>query len=83
MRCEVPTFSNSHLSARDRRRLHPAAKVPPSYCWGYRLMMYRQQAQGLVEYGLIIALVAILAIAGLLIFGPAVGSLLSSVSGSV
>jgi Flp pilus assembly pilin Flp len=46
-------------------------------------MMYRQQAQGLVEYGLIIALVAILAIAGLLIFGPAVGSLLSSVSGSV
>lgn len=43
----------------------------------------RLQAQGLVEYGLIIALVAVLAIAGLIVFGPVVGSLLSSVSGSV
>jgi Flp pilus assembly pilin Flp len=40
-------------------------------------------AQGLVEYGLIIALVAVLAIAGLIIFGPAVSSLLSNVGGSV
>jgi len=31
----------------------------------------RAGAQGLVEYGLIIALVAVLAIAGLIIFGPA------------
>ena len=37
----------------------------------------RKRAQGLVEYGLIIALVAVLAIAGLIIFGPAVSSLLS------
>jgi Flp pilus assembly pilin Flp len=44
---------------------------------------YREQAQGLVEYGLIIALVAVLAIAGLIIFGPAVSSLLSTVGGSV
>jgi Flp pilus assembly pilin Flp len=44
-------------------------------------MMYREQAQG--EYGLIIALVAVLAIAGLIIFGPAVSSLLSNVGGSV
>jgi hypothetical protein len=36
------------------------------------------RAQGLVEYGLIIALVAVLAIAGLIIFGPAVQSLLTS-----
>ena len=43
----------------------------------------REQAQGLVEYGLIIALVAVLAIAGLVIFGPAVSSLLSQVAGSV
>ena len=43
----------------------------------------RDHAQGLVEYGLIIALVAVLAIAGLMVFGPAVGSLLSRVSGSV
>ena len=38
---------------------------------------------GLVEYGLIIALVAVRAIAGLIVVGPAVGNLLSSVSGSV
>jgi Flp pilus assembly pilin Flp len=43
----------------------------------------RHYAQGLVEYGLIIALVAVLAIAGLLLFGPAVSSILSDVSGSV
>ena len=43
----------------------------------------RVRAQGLVEYGLIIALVAVLAIAGLIIFGRALGSLLSRVGGSV
>ena len=43
----------------------------------------RGRAQGLIEYGLIIALVAILAIAGLIIFGPAVSSLLSAMGGSV
>jgi Flp pilus assembly pilin Flp len=46
-------------------------------------MIYRNKAQGLVEYGLIIALVAVLAIAGLIVFGPAVSALLSSISGSV
>jgi pilus assembly protein Flp/PilA len=43
----------------------------------------RDRAQGLVEYGLIIALVAVIAIAGLVIFGPAVASLLSNIGGSV
>jgi Flp pilus assembly pilin Flp len=43
----------------------------------------RNGGQGLVEYGLIIALVAVLAIAGLIIFGPALGSLLSQLGGSV
>ena len=43
----------------------------------------RNEGQGLVEYGLIIALVAVLAIAGLVIFGPAISSLLSSLGGSV
>jgi hypothetical protein len=42
-----------------------------------------ERAQGLVEYGLIIALVAVLAIAGLIVFGPAVSSLLSKLGGSV
>lgn len=47
-------------------------------------MKYHQlRAQGLVEYGLIIALVALIAIAGLIVFGPAVSSLLSTLSGSV
>ena len=40
-------------------------------------LQIRERAQGLVEYGLIIALVAVLAIAGLIIFGPAISSLLS------
>ena len=44
---------------------------------------FRNRAQGLVEYGLIIALVAVVAIAGLIIFGPAVSSLLSKLGGSV
>jgi len=43
----------------------------------------RTRGQGLVEYGLIIALVAVLAIAGLLIFGPAISSLLSNLGSSV
>jgi pilus assembly protein Flp/PilA len=47
------------------------------------MLTLRERAQGLVEYGLIIALVAILAIAGLVVFGPAVASLLSKVGGSV
>lgn len=42
-----------------------------------------EKAQGLVEYGLIIALVAVLAIAGLVVFGPAVSSLLSKLGASV
>jgi len=43
----------------------------------------RTEGQGLVEYGLIIALVAVLAIAGLVIFGPAIAALLSNLGGSV
>lgn len=43
----------------------------------------RHQAQGLVEYGLIIALVAVLAIAALLLFGSTISSLLSNLGGSV
>ena len=43
----------------------------------------RECAQGLVEYGLIIALVAVLAIAAIIVFGPAVSSLLSRLGGSV
>jgi Flp pilus assembly pilin Flp len=46
---------------------------------------HRGGAQGLVEYGLIIALVAVLAIAGLLFFGESLASLmqLEGLAGSV
>jgi hypothetical protein len=43
----------------------------------------RSRAQGLVEYGLILALVAIVAIAGLLLFRPSIANTLSGISGSV
>jgi Flp pilus assembly pilin Flp len=39
--------------------------------------------QSLVEYGLIIALVAVVAIASLLLFRPEIGSVLSDLSTSV
>ena len=45
--------------------------------------MRRMLAQGLVEYGLIIAFVALLAIASLLLFRPSLPSLLSTLSVSV
>jgi len=41
------------------------------------------RSQGLVEYGLIIALVAVIAIAALLLFGGAISSLLSQLGVSV
>jgi Flp pilus assembly pilin Flp len=47
------------------------------------MLLHREHAQGLVEYGLIIALVAVIAIAGLILFGPAVSSLLSNLGASV
>jgi pilus assembly protein Flp/PilA len=43
----------------------------------------REEGQGLVEYGLIIALVAVLAIAALIVFGPAMASLLANLGSSV
>ena len=44
-------------------------------------MMYlpREEGQGLVEYALILVLVAIVVIAILLILGPAVGNIFSSI----
>ena len=43
----------------------------------------RHRAQGIIEYGLIIALVAVLAIAAFIIFGPALSSLATRLGGSV
>jgi pilus assembly protein Flp/PilA len=43
----------------------------------------RARGQGLVEYGLIIALVAVIAIVGLMVLGSAVTSLISNLGSSV
>ena len=40
------------------------------------------RGQGLIEYALIVALVAILAIAAIIIFGPALGNFLSAIGRS-
>lgn len=42
-----------------------------------------QAGQGLVEYGLILTLVVIVAIASLVLFGSAVSGLLSSIGSSI
>jgi pilus assembly protein Flp/PilA len=47
------------------------------------LKVAREDGQGMVEYGLIIALVAVVAIAGLIILGPQLQSLFSSLGSSV
>jgi pilus assembly protein Flp/PilA len=43
------------------------------------LYMPREEGQGLVEYALILALVALVVIVMVTIFGPAVGNLFSNV----
>ena len=43
----------------------------------------REEGQGMVEYGLIIALVAVVAIAGLIILGPAIASLFTGLGSSI
>ena len=43
----------------------------------------RQAAQGLVEFGLLLALVAVLSIASLIVFGSTVGTIMSTLSRTV
>jgi len=43
------------------------------------LFLPREEGQGLVEYALIILFIAIVVVAVLLIFGPAIGNLYSTV----
>jgi len=42
-----------------------------------------EEGQGLAEYALILALIAIVAIAALLILGPAIAGILTNVGGSI
>lgn len=48
-----------------------------------RKWLVREEGQGLVEYGLIIFLVAIVVIAILVLLGPQIGSIFSNVSSSI
>jgi len=51
-----------------------------------RLVAYfpaRESGQGMVEYGLILALVSILAIAGLIVMGPKLASFFSGMASSI
>ena len=43
----------------------------------------RAKGQGMVEYGLIIALVAVVAIAGLIVLGPKISAMFTSLGSSV
>jgi Flp pilus assembly pilin Flp len=43
----------------------------------------RQYAQGMAEYGLVLALVAVVSIVGLLVFGSTVSVMISNLSSSV
>ncbi len=47
------------------------------------LYMSREEGQGLVEYALILVLVAVVVIAILTILGPAVGGVFSSIAGNI
>ena len=44
---------------------------------------HHQRAQGLVEFGLLLALVAVVAVFGLLIFGNTVSTMMSTLSHTV
>ncbi len=46
-------------------------------------LVNREEGQGMVEYGLILALVAVVVIAVLTLLGPAVGNIFSSVVSSL
>ena len=45
--------------------------------------LVREEGQGLVEYGLIIFLVAIVVIAILVLLGPQIGSIFSGITSSI
>ena len=49
----------------------------------FKALFMNKKGQGMVEYGLIIALVAVVAIAGLLLLGPQLNDLFTSISGSI
>jgi pilus assembly protein Flp/PilA len=47
------------------------------------LTLQKEQGQGLVEYALILVLVAIVVIAALMVLGPVIGNTFSSINSSL
>ncbi len=45
--------------------------------------MHRSSGQGMIEYGLIIALVAVVVIATLVLLGPQIANLFSQITGNL
>lgn len=45
--------------------------------------MKNEEGQGMAEYGLLLALIAIVAIAGLVLLGPAIRDMFSDVAGNL
>jgi pilus assembly protein Flp/PilA len=53
------------------------------WSWLKTFVLTEEQAQGLVEYALIILLVAIVVIAALLILGPAIGNIYTNIANAL
>ena len=47
------------------------------------MLVFKEDGQGLVEYALILVLVAIVVIAALMILGPVVGNMFSKINSSL
>lgn len=67
----------------DRREKGKSAEMIDSSKTCARLRLRADEGQGMVEYGLVIAMVAIVVIAALVILGPRIASLFNTASGSL
>lgn len=50
---------------------------------GYLARMEREEGQGMAEYGLLLALIAVVVIVALNVLGPAIAALMTEVAGSL
>jgi pilus assembly protein Flp/PilA len=48
-----------------------------------KMVIRNQKGQGMVEYGLILALIAVVGVAGLVILGPKISAMFSGVADSL
>jgi pilus assembly protein Flp/PilA len=65
--------------------IHPSALIESQAKGGDTAMLYmpREEGQGLVEYALILVLVAVVVIAILTLLGPAVGNVFSTIMNAI